>query len=143
MVRLLTATDFALRTLMRMACEPDRSFTTDALADDLNVSLNHLQKVVRTLAEGGFVHTLRGPKGGVTLSRPPKDIPVGAVVRWFERNQNPVECVRGPENDVCVLMPRCRFHGMLAEAREAFLSCLDRYTLAECLKEGFPAWSAE
>lgn len=136
-MRLLTATDFALRTLMRLAAEPERHLNTEELAADLAISRNHLQKVVQTLADAGFVRTLRGAKGGVTLGHPAGEIQIGAVVRWFEREQGVVECFR-PDGQQCVLDPGCRLKGMLAGAREAFLRHLDQFTLADCAS-GFPA----
>ncbi len=136
-MRLLTATDFALRTLMRLAAEPDRHLNTEELARDLAISRNHLQKVVQTLADAGFVRTLRGAKGGVMLGRPAGEIQVGAVVRWFERDQEVVECFRS-DGGHCSLTPYCDLKGMLAGAREAFLRHLDRFTLADCSR-GFPA----
>src|SRR5262249_42270590 len=54
-MRLTTFTDFALRALMRLAGEPDRSFSTSEIAAEFRLSRNHLTKVVRDLAEGGFV----------------------------------------------------------------------------------------
>ena len=136
-MRLLTATDFALRTLMRLADKPGHSLNTEEMAKDLAISRNHLQKVVQHLADAGFVRTSRGAKGGVMLGHPADQIRVGAVVRWFERDQDVVECFRA-DGGHCTLTPHCRLKGMLAGAREAFLEHLDRFTLADC-SGGFPS----
>ena len=130
-MRLLTATDFALRTLMCLAAAPGRQFSTDELAKRLVVSRNHLQKVVQTLADGGFVLTTRGAKGGVRLARPAEEIYVGTVVRHFEGGQALVECFRAGDVD-CTLLPHCGLRGMLAGAREIFFRHLDGFTLAQC-----------
>ena len=55
-MRLTAFTDFGLRALMRLAGEPDRSFSTDDIATEFGISRNHLTKVVRDLAEGGLRH---------------------------------------------------------------------------------------
>jgi Rrf2 family nitric oxide-sensitive transcriptional repressor len=130
-MRLLTATDFALRTLMRLAAEPTRCLSTEQLANDLAISRNHLQKIVQALADDGFVRTLRGAKGGVMLGRSADDIRVGAVVRRFERDQAVVECFR-PDGGFCTLLPECRLKGIIAGAREVFFRHLDQFTLADC-----------
>jgi len=67
-MRLTAFTDFALRALMRLAAEPDRSFSTNEIATEFGISRNHLIKVVGDLANGGFVSTQRGIGGGF-LSR--------------------------------------------------------------------------
>ena len=67
-MRLTSYTDFGLRALMRLAGEPDRSFTTDEIAGEFEISRNHLIKVVRGLAEAGYVKTQRGAAGGFRLA---------------------------------------------------------------------------
>ena len=63
-MRLTLFTDFALRALMRLAGEPARSFATNEIAAEFGISRNHLAKVVRDLADGGFIATQRGAGGG-------------------------------------------------------------------------------
>ena len=129
-MRLTSFTDFALRTLMRLAGEPTRSFATHEIATEFRISRNHLAKVVRDLGDGGFILTQRGIGGGFSLARPPQSITLGEVVRALE-GEALVECFR-EDGGTCVLTPRCRLKTRLAAAREAFLRELDATTLAEC-----------
>ncbi len=124
-------TDFALRALMRLAGEPERSFATNEIAAEFNISRHHLAKVVRDLAEGGFIKTQRGAGGGFRLARPSQAITLGEVVRALEARHALVECFRDDGGN-CVLKPRCRLKARLAAAREAFMRELDATTLAEC-----------
>ena len=135
-MRLTVFSDFALRALMRLAGEPARIFATGEIAAEFGISRNHLAKVVRDLAEAGFITTQRGVGGGFSLARPPQSITLGQVVRALE--QEPlVECFRG-DGGACVLTPRCRLKAKLAAAREAFMRELDATTLAE---SAYPARS--
>lgn len=131
-MRLLASTDFALRVLMRLAADPARHRSTEALAGEVGVPRNHLHKIVQDLAEAGVVRTLRGARGGVMLARPPAEIRLGAVVRHLEQGQALVECFR-PDGGACCLSPDCRLRGVLWQAREAFLAVLDRTAVADCL----------
>lgn len=130
-MRLTAFTDYGLRALMRLASEPTRSFSTSEIATEFRISRNHLIKVVRDLAEGGFVATQRGAGGGFWLARPPQSITLGEVVRALEQRYALVECFRDDGGD-CVLKPRCRLKSRLAAAREAFMKELDATTLSEC-----------
>ena len=130
-MRLTAFTDFALRALMRLAGEPARSFATHEIASEFGISRNHLAKVVRDLADGGFISTQRGAGGGFTLARAPQSITLGEVVRALEARHALVECFR-EDGGSCVLTPRCRLKAKLASAREAFMRELDATTLAEC-----------
>lgn len=133
-------TDFALRTLMRLAGEPARSFATGEIATEFGISRNHLAKVVRNLGESGFITTQRGVGGGFALARSPESITLGEVVRALEAEAL-VECFR-TDGGSCVLTPRCRLKTKLANAREAFLRELDTTTLAECAYPASKRWSA-
>lgn len=130
-MRLTLFTDFGLRALMRLAGDPDRTFTTDEIAREFRISRNHLMKVVRDLSAAGFIATRKGAGGGLRLARPADEITIGAVVRALEARHALVECFQA-DGGACVLTPRCRLKGRLASAREAFLAELDRTTLAEC-----------
>ena len=130
-MRLTSFTDFGLRTLMRLAGAPGRSFTTDEIAREFTISRNHLTKVVRALGRAGFITTQRGSGGGIRLAQPAESLTLGTIVRRLEAGQAMVECFR-VDGGACVLTPRCRLKPRLAAAREAFLAELDRTTLAEC-----------
>ncbi len=130
-MRLTSFTDYGLRALMRLAGEPERSFTTDEIAREFRISRHHLIKIVAALANAGIVSTQRGAGGGFRLSRPASKISVGEVVRLLEADQALVECFR-PDGGDCVITPNCRLKKKLATARDAFLCELDRSTLAEC-----------
>lgn len=132
-MRLLASTDFALRVLMRLAVDPARHRSTEALAQEVGVPRNHLHKIVQDLAEAGIVRTLRGARGGVLLARMPAEISLGAVVRHLEGGQALVECFR-PDGGACCLSPDCRLKGVLWQAREAFLAALDGRSLADCVE---------
>ncbi|HEY6023014.1 MAG TPA: Rrf2 family transcriptional regulator [Pseudolabrys sp.] len=134
-MRLTVFTDFGLRALMRLAGEPTRSFSTNEIAAEFRISRHHLTKVVRDLAEGGFVITQRGAGGGFRLARSPRSITLGEVVRTLEQGHATVECFRA-DGGACVLTPRCRLKPKLAAAREAFMRELDATTLAECAYPG-------
>ena len=130
-MRLTDFTDFGLRALMRLAGEPDRLFTTDELTTELNVSRNHLTKIVSELARAGFILTQRGAGGGFRLARPAPLITLGAVVRVLEERHTLVDCFR-TDGGGCSLTPKCHLKSRLKAAEEAFLSELDKTALSEC-----------
>lgn len=136
-MRLTAFTDYGLRALMRLAGEPERSFSTGEIATEFGISRHHLTKVVRNLATGGFVTTQRGAGGGFRLTRSANAITLGEVVRTLEQRHALVECFR-EDGGACVLTPHCRLKPKLAKAQEAFLRELDATTLAECAYPAAP-----
>ncbi|GAA5078386.1 Rrf2 family transcriptional regulator [Roseibacterium beibuensis] len=131
-MRLTSFTDYGLRVLMRLAGDPSRAFSTAELAREFQVSRAHLAKVVSKLANGGWVSTRRGGGGGLQLAQPAASIRLGEVVAQLETNQALVECFQASGN-TCTLTPTCRLKVRLKAANAAFISELNRATLADCL----------
>jgi len=129
-MRLTGFTDYSLRVLIYLACEPGRRATIAEIAAAFEVSQNHLTKVVHFLGQSGLVATVRGKGGGLGLAREPADIGVGEVVRCTEGAAMPAECFDKAAN-TCSIARVCRLHGVLQEAADAFHAVLDRYTLAD------------
>jgi Rrf2 family nitric oxide-sensitive transcriptional repressor len=129
-MRLTLHTDFALRLLMLLALEPEGLHTIEAVAGRYKISRNHLMKVTQTLAQAGFIESLRGRGGGLKLARPANRINIGAVVRTTEDNMDLVECFDSGSSR-CPIAPACGLQSPLEEALFAFLEVLDRYSLAD------------
>jgi Rrf2 family transcriptional regulator, nitric oxide-sensitive transcriptional repressor len=130
-VELTYYTDYALRVLIYAGVRGDRLCLISEIAERYGISRNHLMKVVHGLARGGFIQTLRGKGGGLTLARPPEEISLGAVVRHMEGPFRLVECFR--TGNECVITGPCSLPKILEDASRAFLEVLDAHTLADLL----------
>ncbi|MEJ2347525.1 MAG: Rrf2 family transcriptional regulator [Gammaproteobacteria bacterium] len=124
-MQLTRYTDYSLRVLMYLAVHPERLATITEISDAYDISRNHLVKVVHELGTLGFIKTQRGKQGGIRLARAPKEINIGEVVRRVEKNLDIVNC----NEPACPILPACDLRDVLFEARDAFLSVLDSYTL--------------
>ena len=131
-MRLTVFTDYTLRTLMYLALRPGTLVTISEIAESYRISNNHLMKVVHQLALAGDVTTVRGQRGGLRLARAPEQINVGQVVRRSESDLELVPCF-GSQAE-CLIQPACRFAHAVREASQAFMTALDRYTLADLVE---------
>ncbi len=132
-MRLTLYTDYSLRVLIYLTGREDKSVTITELADFYKISRNHLVKVVHNLGLNGYILTNRGRHGGIKLSRPAKEIPIGEVVRSTEPDFDLLECFN-PTVDQCVITRSCSLKGVLFNAQASFLGVLDKYTLADIAK---------
>lgn len=130
-MRLTNFSDYSLRILMYAAARGDRLITIEETATIYGISQAHLMKVANQLVRAGFLRSIRGRSGGLSLARRPEEIGIGAVVRATEPDFALVECF-GSGNR-CLISPNCRLRGVLHEALAAFAGTLDRYTLADLL----------
>ncbi|WP_340123673.1 Rrf2 family transcriptional regulator [Methylobacter svalbardensis] len=130
-MQLTQFTDLSLRLLIYLARLPEPGMATIAeIADYYQVSRNHLVKVANNLANQDFIMSTRGKGGGIQLARPAYAIGLGEVVRRTELNMNLVECFDIPTNQ-CRLIRNCFLKATLYEAQHAFMTVLDKYTLAD------------
>lgn len=129
-MRLTSFTDYGLRMLMRLASAPDRAFSTADLAEEFQLSRNHLIKIMQTIGRAGLVQTRRGGGGGATLAHAPEEIRLGDVVRVLEEGQALVECFQ-PNGGDCTINGCCRLKTRLRVAEMAFIENLNRSTLAD------------
>jgi Rrf2 family nitric oxide-sensitive transcriptional repressor len=132
-VQLTTHTDYALRVLIYLAKNPDQRITIDELAGFFKVSRHHLVKVVHNLGTKGFIRSIRGKGGGLSLARPADQINIGNVVRAMEGHFYLVDCFYAEKAGLCKLHPHCGLTALLGNALEQFLLVLDTTTLNEVL----------
>ncbi|MCK7551073.1 MULTISPECIES: RrF2 family transcriptional regulator [Marinobacter] len=126
-------TDYSIRVLIYLAVQGDRLTTIQEIADSYEISKNHLMKVVHQLNKKGYIETVRGKKGGMRLHMAPGDINMGILVRETEQDMSIVECFSS--KNACRIAPVCGLKSMFAEALDAFLRALDKYTLADIIQE--------
>lgn len=132
-MRMTLHTDYALRLLIYVAARPDTMCTVNDIALAYQLSRNHLVKVAQTLRDIGLLETNRGRSGGIRLARTASEISIGALVRATEEDFSIAECMQA-NSRACAISPACRLKGMLHEALGAFLEVLDKYTLADIMR---------
>jgi Rrf2 family transcriptional regulator, nitric oxide-sensitive transcriptional repressor len=133
-MRLSLHADYALRTLIYLGAHPGESASTEQISRAYGISKNHLVRVIQTLGQRGYLHVTPGRTGGISLARDPMKIRLGQVVRDAEPNLNLVECF-DKEANTCPITSICGLKRHLHDALNAFLTELDRHTLAHLLTD--------
>lgn len=78
-----------------------QALTIKAIADSQQIPRQYLEQLMKMLREQGIADSIRGAKGGYKLSRPPKEITIGEVIRAVEEPTVPVECKGGEKCGKC------------------------------------------
>lgn len=131
-MQLTQFTDYSLRAIIYIAIK-DTPSTISEIASAYNISRNHVVKIIHKLGQLGYIKTIRGNKGGVTLNKNPKDINIGELVQLTEPNFNLVECLN-KGNGTCCIIPVCKLKGVLETAKNNFLNLLSQYTLLDLIE---------
>lgn len=127
-------TDYSLRSLVFIALKSENSDTLVTIRDissELNISNNHIVKVIHNLSKHGFIETTRGNHGGVRLSRSPSEINLGEVISVTEN----FSCMLHCEHNDCCFHAVCLFQGIMHRAAQAMLKEISEHTLADLLKD--------
>jgi Rrf2 family nitric oxide-sensitive transcriptional repressor len=119
--------DYALRILIALSVSKAGRVTASSIAQSYGLSQHHIAKVATELVRGGFVMSDRGRGGGLQLARPRSEITIGAVLRSIMADDPVAECFGSAPN--CAILPACGLRTPLTQAKEAFFSVLDGYTL--------------
>lgn len=123
-----TAAGYALRTLAVLPDDGSFRLAKD-LAKQLGLPGPYLAKILQTLAQGGILESVRGPKGGFRLAFPASSIRIGDVVRALDGAEALCGCVMGFPH--CGGDNPCPLHQTWAEVRSHLEASLTRATLQE------------
>lgn len=121
-------TDYALRTLIYLHVHHDRLCSIHEIATCYSISQNHLMKIVHRLGKQGFIKTLRGRNGGLTLNKDAGSIKLGDIIRNTEEDETYVKC------DQCLIQCTCNLPAFLIEAMNNFYKTLNQYSLNDLFK---------
>jgi len=131
-MQLTLFSDYSLRILLYLTAHRGRRVTLPEISTAYGISQNHLVKVVQRLIEEGWVESVRGRGGGLSLAREPSEINIATVVRVTEPHMNLVECFDARTN-TCPIDPACGLKKVLQRAQQAFMAELEQHTLADFL----------
>lgn len=129
-MQLTSFTDYGLRALLFLAALPqDELSNIQSVSERFQVPKNHLIKIINKLSQLGYIKAVRGKHGGIRLGKPAEAIIIGDVIRDLE----PLTLIDCSKKS-CHITSACRLKVALAQAKEAFLAELDKYTIADMLE---------
>ena len=132
-MRLLTTSRYGTRMVLDIALHGRNGpVQMSEIARHQDISQKYLEKIIRSLKDAGIIVSVRGPKGGHLLARPPEEVTVGEVVRVLEGDTFLVDCLKCPE--VCANVPHCLTRMIWQEGSQAMFRKFDQITFAELIR---------
>ena len=102
------------------------------IAKRQDVSVKYLEQIIIPLKKAHYIESVRGPKGGHILTKPPEEITVGEIVALLEASSGLVECTK--DTTVCERADTCPTRLLWKEAYEAMFDRLEAVTLADLVE---------
>jgi Rrf2 family nitric oxide-sensitive transcriptional repressor len=122
-------TEYAIRTLLELAVEPERKMTANQIAHRQAIPPKYLPQIVSELSQAGLLNAVRGYGGGVRISRSPDQITLLEIVEAIQGKIRLFECQLG--NVDCIHLPACELQAVYDKAQEALRGVLGETRLSD------------
>jgi len=130
MLRLSKKTDYALIAMKHLAQRrPAASTSAREIAEQYDIPVELMAKVLQRLARRGLVTSHQGTRGGYRLSRPSAIISVAEIIQTIDGPLTVTACSTDSEN--CGQYAKCSVRDPLWRIRERIISALDTCSLQE------------
>jgi Rrf2 family protein len=124
-------TDYAVRTVLYLARERDRSANATEIAQVMHIPKSFLAKILQRLVRHHILHSMRGVNGGFMLAKKPSEITLLAVL----------EAIQGPtginvcaiDSKRCRMSSTCSVHPVWVEIRTEVERRLNKRTIANLI----------
>lgn len=133
MIKLSKMTDYSVVILAEMARGQGALMTASGLAVASSLPEPTVAKVLKLLARGAVISSVRGANGGYMLERRPEEISIAAVITALEGPVVLAACVE--EGGGCSHEKTCSVRGLWDPVNEAMRAALENVTLAQMMTE--------
>ena len=133
-VKISTRGRYAARAMLDLALQSgDGPTMIKDISKRQQISCMYLEQLFTRLKVAGLVRSVRGPRGGFTLTRPPREIRLSDIVQAMEGSMAPVEC--GDDAMLCSRADSCVTRRVWAEVKEATDRVLTATTLEDLVEQ--------
>lgn len=141
-MKLSTRSRYGTRLLLDLAQHYNQGpIQLGDIAKRQDISVKYLEQIIIPLKKAHFVESVRGPKGGHFLAKPPEEITVAEVVALLEDGASLVECTERAE--ICQRANTCPTRLIWKEASQAMFDTLRSVTLADLVEKAMTAENKE
>ena len=132
-MKLSTRGRYGTRVLLDLALHRDEEpVLLKNIARRQQISLPYLEHLIAPLIAGGVVRSTRGPRGGVSLAKPPEEVRLSEIIQLLEGSIAPAECVNNP--GVCTRSGFCVTRDVWSQLKEAMNGVLESTTLQDLVE---------
>ncbi|HWH00111.1 MAG TPA: Rrf2 family transcriptional regulator [Pilimelia sp.] len=129
--------DYAVRAALSLAAAYPALLSAQSIAQQQGMPHKFLEAVLADLRRAGLVRAQRGAEGGYTLTQPPTEVTVGAVLRAVD---GPLAGVRGLRPEETAYEGAAEnLPSLWVAVRAAVRDVVDEVTLAELVTGRMPA----
>ena len=133
-MKLSSRTRYGMRAILELALEYGNApLQIKTIADREDISNKYLEQLIAMLKSAGLVRSIRGPRGGYLLAKPPAEIPLKDVFVTLEGPMISAECLDHPE--FCPRCMDCVTRDIWQDLQNAIDGVLESVTLADLVEK--------
>ena len=102
------------------------------ISKNQRISVKYLEQIIIPLKKAKLIESVRGPKGGHTLSKPPDKIFLWQILKPLESHLTLVDCVS--DDDSCEHMETCLIRPVWGKAYHAMMDIFKETSLEDILQ---------
>lgn len=136
MLKLSKLADYATVLMTAVAREPEQTHTGQSLAARTRIPAPTAAKLLKTLARGGLLESLRGSRGGYRLARRAETLTVADIIRALEGPIAVTAC--SSHGGGCTIESDCATRSNWRLINRAIVEALDAVTLAQMAQTASP-----
>ena len=129
-MKLSTRSRYGFRAILELAIEHGKKpMQIKVIAERQDISNKYLEQLMTILKSSGLIRSIRGPKGGYLLAKPPSEIKLSAVFTALEGPLITVDCLEHPE--YCARCTDCVTRQVWSQIQDAMMGVLESMTLQD------------
>ncbi len=139
MLKFSKKADYALMALQHIAAvqvgdgAPGRVVNTKEIAEEYNIPLELLAKVLQTLAKNALIESHNGPKGGYVLARRARQITIAQILESIEGPLGITDCSHEKDGEFCMQREHCNIRTPLLKVQDSVYQLLNNMTLQDMM----------
>jgi Rrf2 family protein len=139
MLKISKKADYALMALQHIAAvqfgdvTPGRVVNTKEIAEEYNIPLELLAKVLQTLAKNELIESHNGPKGGYALARRAHQITIAQILESIEGPLGITDCLHEKDGELCMQQGNCHIRTPLLKVQDSIAQLLNNMTLQDMM----------
>lgn len=135
-MRLSTKGRYGLQAMVDLGVySKEKHVSLKSISSRLSISESYLEQLIALLKKADLVGSVRGAQGGYFLTRDPKEITIGDILRALEGSLAPTDCTCEGNTVHCALHEKCVTKSVWERIRDGINHVVDGINLEELMQD--------
>lgn len=123
--------DYAIRMLIFMALNKDKKYTTDEVAEIIDIPRSFLPRIIASLSAKKIIFTYRGKNGGIKLAKDPSEISLMDVIEAIDGHVVVSPCL--VDVDMCNFVDVCKLRRFWENLQNTVMNVLNNTKISDLI----------